>query len=338
MDTVLILGTEQGVITALKRGRTWVEASHNLNNQRVTSITKSSGRILAGTTQGLYRAPVDLTSDSDTEDMLSKLEFEPLRIGIGSTLIRYLSAHPTMDKRVLAGTEPAEIFVSQDGGDTWRNCPEVVSLRERHGWYLPYSPEAGCVRGFAFHGRRAYAAVEVGGVLISDDLGETWHLAEGSSGDPDQAPSKNFIHPDVHSIEVHPSSENLVIAPTGGSLFRSEDGGTTWSNLYRCYTRAAWLDSEDAKHIIFGPADSVDQGGRIEMTRDGGQNWMRADKGLDAPWREYMAERFVRIGDDLLAVLSNGRLALASLKTMEWEFILPQIPFVLSAAGVVVGE
>ena len=117
---------------------------------------------------------------------------------------------------------------------------------------LPYSPEAGCVRGFAFHGERAYAAVEVGGVLRSDDGGETWRLAEGSDGNPDlDGPPEPFVYPDVHSIDVHPSSPDLVFAPTGGGFYRSIDGGRTWTLLYDCYCRAAWIDPLDASILCW---------------------------------------------------------------------------------------
>ena len=78
--------------------------------------------------------------------------------------VRWLAYHPEISDREFAGTEPAGIFVSHDGAQTWRSCQEVVELRDRFRWMLPYSPAAGCVRGFAFHGNRAYAAVEVGGV------------------------------------------------------------------------------------------------------------------------------------------------------------------------------
>src|SRR5512146_3478587 len=85
---------------------------------------------------------------------------------------------------VLVGTEPAAIFRSHDLGITWQGCPEVAELRDHFGWSLPYSPEAGCVRGFALHGSRAYAAVEVGGVLASDNGGQSWQLVSGSDGRP----------------------------------------------------------------------------------------------------------------------------------------------------------
>ena len=127
----------------------------------------------------------------------------------------------------LVGTEPAAIHCWMGNGP-WRECPEVAQLRDALGWWLPYSPEAGCVRGFAFHGDRVYAAVEVGGLLRSDDGGRTWGLVEGSSGDP-RAMAEGGIHPDVHSVAVHPSSPDLVLAPTGGGFYQSEDGGGRWS-------------------------------------------------------------------------------------------------------------
>lgn len=39
------------------------------------------------------------------------------------------------------------------------------------------------MRGFAHHGDRSYAAVEVGGVLVSLDGGEILTLVQGSHGD-----------------------------------------------------------------------------------------------------------------------------------------------------------
>jgi hypothetical protein len=62
------------------------------------------------------------------------------------------------------------------------------------------------VRWFAFHGERIYAAVEIGA---------TWRLVEGSTGDPDfNAPvPRTLLHPDV------------LLAATMCGLYRSLDGG-----------------------------------------------------------------------------------------------------------------
>src|SRR6516225_1021674 len=80
---------------------------------------------------------------------------------------------------------------------------------------------------------------EPAAIFVSHDGGQTWRLAEGSDGSPDlQGPPEPLIYPDVHSISAHPSEPDLVFAPTGGGLYMTRDGGTTWSLLYDCYVRA----------------------------------------------------------------------------------------------------
>ncbi|OGO34690.1 MAG: hypothetical protein A2Z16_04545 [Chloroflexi bacterium RBG_16_54_18] len=236
--------------------------------------------------------------------------------GLGIRYVRWLATHPQVPGLVFAGTEPAGIYISSDDGVSWDERPEVFELRERGGWSLPYSPAAGCVRGFAFHGQRVYGAAEVGGVLRSTDGGKGWEMANGiSSG------WQGRVNTDVHSIEVHLSSPELVYAPTGGGFYRSWDGGESWEQRYSCYCRAAWVDSDDPEHLILGPADHVDRGGRIEESLDGGQGWQAARGGLETPWPRHMVERFYQIDDQLLAVLSNGELLACALNKLSWEKI-----------------
>jgi photosystem II stability/assembly factor-like uncharacterized protein len=270
--------------------------------------------ILAGTIEGVFRSDDEGLTWSETSQ------------GLTDRHVRWLAFHPNISDLEIAGTEPAGIYISHNGGDSWRACAEVAQLRDLHKWSLPYSPEAGCVRGFAFNRTRAYAAVEVGGVLRSDDGGETWRLAEGSDGNPDlEGPPEPFVYPDIHSIFVHPFLPDLVFAPTGGGFYRSTDGGKTWKCIYDCYCRAVWVDVFDSQHMILSPADGVERNGRIESTNDGGLTWTAASKGLDVPWKRGMVERFEQVGNELLAVLSDGQLLEASLKTLEWRRILAEI-------------
>jgi photosystem II stability/assembly factor-like uncharacterized protein len=320
MTNLLIVGTKEGVLFAEHEGDAWRQLRRGLTARQVNSLSVQGGIILAGTTEGMFRSH-DL---GQTWRMASE--------GLSVPKIRWVAHHPSASGTVLAGTEPAAIFLSRDGGQRWRECPEVAALRDEYAWYLPYSPEAGCVRGFAFHGKRVYAAVEQGGLLRSDDAGETWRLAEGSDGIP-RTPPEGFIHPDVHSVVVHSSSPDLVFAPTGAGLYGSRDGGASWKHLYRCYCRAVWSDPADAKHLIFGPAASVDQNGRIEVTNDGGETWQPAAKGLEVPWPEHMVERFFQMDYELLAVLSNGELVAASLPTLQWGRILPDAGWVRAVAA-----
>ena len=258
MDTTLIVATGHGIFTYERNANDWRARARGLDGQNVTSAVAREGVILAGTTNGVFR------SDDSGE------QWHVASDGLHTRHVRWMAFHPGLSDYEFVGTEPAAIFVSHNGALSWRECPEVAQMRDEHGWMLPYSPEAGCVRGFTFHGTRAYAAVEVGGALRSDDGGETWRLAEGSDGKPDlKGPPAPLIYPDVHSIAVHPSAPDLVFAPTGGGLYRTRDGSKTWTLLYDCYVRAVWLDGDDANHVILGPADGVDSHGRIEESHDG---------------------------------------------------------------------
>lgn len=315
MTNTLILATSNGLIVCQRVGDAWREIHRGLQGKDVTSVIAREGVILAGTRDGVFSC----------DDL--GVTWEPASEGLSVRHIRWLAYHPEFSDFELAGTEPAAIFISRDGAQTWRECPEVAQLREKHGWRLPYSPEAGCVRGLAIHGQRAYAAVEDGCVLISEDGGDSWSLAGGSRGDPDHWPREGMIHSDVHSIEVHPTSPELVYAPTGGGFYCSFDGGESWELRYSgCYSRAVWVDPEDIEHMILGPAAGVDRNGRIEESTDGGQTWKPAGHGLDTPWPRHMVERFVQVEDDLLAVLSNGELLISPLTGFSWRQIFPNIP------------
>lgn len=312
--TKLIFATEQGIVVCEPRRDSWAIAARELTDQHVTSVIAREGVILAGTEAGIFRSEDEGQTWEETSN------------GLTAHHVRWMAYHPDISDFEFAGTEPANIFISRNGGESWRACPEVASLRDKFNWSLPYSPEAGCVRGFAFHGSRVYAAVEVGGVLVSNDHGETWQLAEGSDGKPGlEGPPEPFIYPDVHSLEVHPSSPDLVYAPTGGGFYRSNDGGKTWKLFYDCYCRAVWVDAKESDHLILGPADHVDSHGRIEESLDGGQSWSFASNGLQVPWRRGMVERFFQADDELFAILSNGQLLSAPLSTLEWRRVLTNV-------------
>lgn len=320
VDEKLILASIHGVVIVERDKEGWREIVRALEEERPTSVIGHNGLLLAGARSGVYR----LTDAGQS--------WKSADNGLNVKYVLWLAAAPD-DATYFAGTEPASIFISRDGADTWEESAGVVDLREHYRWSLPYSPEAGCVRGFAFNGGHTYAAVEVGGALHSSDNGSTWELVPGSSGRPFQGqPEAAFVHADVRSIEIHPSSPEHVFAQTGGGFYISQDGGATWNESCHCYCRAAWVDPEDAQHIILGPAEFVDRGGRIEMSRDGGETWQTASDGLDTPWPRTMVERFTQVGAELLAMLSNGKVYAARLDGLKWRRILSDVKGVRAIA------
>ena len=315
MRNQLILATNHSLAFVLQNGDNAEEIRRALSAHYATSVTARNGVILAGTQEGLFRS----TDGGSTWDESAD--------GLSINHIRWLSFHPEQDALVFAGTEPAGIFVSQDEGKTWQSRPEVARLRDRFGWWLPYSPESGCVRGFAFHGSRGYAAVEVGGLLRSDNSGATWSLAPGSDGKAVfRQPPPGYIHADVHSVAVHPSSPDLVFAPTNAGLYRSSNGGKTFERINDFgYTRAVWANPDDPDHLILGPARGVGREGTVQETRDGGETWRERTDGLTTPWPRAMVDRFTQIGDELFMVVSNGDVYRASLHDLRWRPFAPEI-------------
>lgn len=321
MGERLFVATGDGLYVFEPAARGWKETARALEGRAVTSVSASKYAVLAGTRDGIF-----ISRDRAAS-------WEEASTGLTEPHVRWLETHLNDPWLAFAGTEPAAIFESADGAESWRQCPEVAELRNANGWYLPYSPEAGCVRGFAFHGSRGYAAVEQGGLLRTDDGGRSWRLAGGSTGDPHAPMLDGRIHPDVHSVVVHPLSPDLVLAPTGGGLYVSKDGGKTWTELYDCYCRAAWAHPDDPRHLVFGPADGVDSNGRIEETTDGGETWEDASQGLNVPWPHYMVERLTAVADELMAVLSNGQLIAAPLETLAWRPVLVDLPQVAAVVA-----
>jgi photosystem II stability/assembly factor-like uncharacterized protein len=322
----LFIASAFGISVYEQHASNWAEVRGGLDGKHVTSVTARTGSVLAGTRDGVYRSP-DLGQS-----------WWPSSEGLEERHTRWLTYHPDRSGRALVGTEPAAIFVRQSDDENWRECREVAEFRDSYGWRLPYSPEAGCVRGFAFHGTTGYAAVEQGGLLRTDSSGDAWRLIAGVDDDENNKDrtSRGSLHPDVHSVVTHPTSADIVVAPTGGGLYYSSDGGGHWQHLYACYCRAVWVDPGRPAHMILGPADGVARRGRIEETQDGGQTWTPRMAGLASVWPKHMVERFLQVGTQLLAVLSNGELIASSLAELQWRVVIPSVQKVTAIATLLV--
>ncbi len=316
VNETMYVATDHGLAVWRREPHGQTACTYTLAGRRLTSIMARGGVILAGTTEGVFRSDDGGTNWSEASRNLAIRH------------VRWMAFHPAISDREFAGTEPAGIFRSHDGAASWRECSEVAQLRDKHRWFLPYSPEAGCVRGFAFEGDRAYAAVEVGGVLRSDDAGKSWRLAGGSTGQPVfEIPPEPLVHADVHSVVSHPSSPDLIFAVTAEGLYRSADGGDTWTVSHAgSYCRAAWIDPADPRHIILSPADSVARkNGRIEETWDGGASWSPVSDGLELPWPDTMIERFIELDGELFAITNHGHAYVSSLDAPHWQRVLPEV-------------
>lgn len=117
------------------------------------------------------------------------------------------------------GTQPASVFKSSDGGDSWTDCDKLRSMEETLFWTFPNPPHIAHVRDVQVSEvdpNLVYGAVEEGWVVHSDDGGQSWVTL------------KQGVDFDAHAVTLMPDDVNLVLATSGRGAFRSENGGHTF--------------------------------------------------------------------------------------------------------------
>lgn len=159
---------------------------------------------------------------------------------------------------ILAGTVPAALY-SASNGSGWQEL-EGVRLGATGGSFPP-SPELGARTRFLAADNetppRLYAAIEVGGMLVSDDAGRQWIPA-----------TKGLDDPDVHQILPSAKTKGLVVAACGEGAYRSTDRGEHWENITPPGNRT------------FGSAVAEDGSGTIYLAMALGRpnTWLRKER------------------------------------------------------------
>lgn len=255
--------------------------------------------------------------------------WQPANEGLTASAFRTIQPDPAGNGAILCGAEPARGYRSTDGGRTWTEMDGIASLPTVDEWYLPYSPRAGAIRNFYSppgNSRRLLGSIEVGGLLNSNDAGDTWELLDIQPDD------------DIHYITGHPDDPNLLYAAFGwaslqkdrrredppklGGIGRSSDGGKTWQKLFDDYTRAVIVPPTRTDLLLAAPAPRVGAQGRIEVSTDSGDSWSAASDGIQVPMEDQV-EQFVPAPDgSIWAVCSGGRLFKAAPGEWQWETVV----------------
>jgi hypothetical protein len=166
--------------------------------------------------------------------------------GIDHRDIWSMAVHPTRRDEVYVGTLPAAVYVSENGGRSFRELSAFRSLPDYRKWTFPPPPHVAHIRCITLDGREPdeiIVGVEEGGIARSRDGGATW---EDISGPPSTSafPSVNDpagilsyemgkhedgrIYRDVHWVVRHPARLETLFASTGLGTYRSDDGGKHW--------------------------------------------------------------------------------------------------------------
>lgn len=140
-------------------------------------------------------------------------------------------------KEIWCGVEPAALFRSADGGDSW----EMVSGISNHEHARKWQPGNGglCMHTILRDADRVHVGISTGGHYLSEDSGQSFQASNqgiGAGFVPDPYPEFGQC---VHKIAGHPNTPGrLYIQNHGGwpdrpgiGVLRSDDYGHTWHSI-----------------------------------------------------------------------------------------------------------
>lgn len=221
----------------------------------------------------------------------------------GRALANIWSLEVGSDKNDLwSGVEPASLFHSGDGGDSWEMVPAISNHEHARHW----QPGNGglCMHTILNDGKHLHLGISTGGHYLSEDGGQTFQARNegvGAGFMPDPYPEFGQC---VHKIAAHPDAPGRLYMQNHGGwadwdgpggprpgigVLRSDDYGHSWQSI------ADGLPSDFGFPIVVHPHDPdvvyvvplepmtrtcPDGKPAVWRSENGGGRWKRLTNGL----------------------------------------------------------
>ncbi len=165
------------------------------------------------------------------------------------------------------------VAVSTDFGRNWQEDNDT----------LPEAPLTSIVldANSPVGSRTLYAGVFGRGVYRSQDDGHNWTSISNGLGDPaNMRVYRVVLHADGTLFTlITARMVNGAFRPEGVGLYRSGDGGSSWTRITTSplllWPKDFQVDPGDSNTIFIGAADAGNDQGGLWRTRDGGANWLK---------------------------------------------------------------
>jgi len=235
------------------------------------------------------------------------------------------------------GAQPAAVFESHDGGETFKLNKGLWGHPHRKKW----TPGFG---GLAVHTivtdekvpNDIKIAISTGGVYQTADGGDNWQVTNTGVKAyflPNQYPEFGQC---VHKIARHPKKKNLYFLQNHHGVYRSRDGATTWQEIESGLPSnfGFGLTVSDSGSVFIVPLDSdgkrftCDGKLRVYRSRDDGRSWEPLAKGLPQKnaYEVILRDALASVGNNIFFGTKNGKLFASGDDGDSWKMIEGSLP------------
>jgi photosystem II stability/assembly factor-like uncharacterized protein len=208
----------------------------------------------------------------------------------GLAVKRIWNLQPDGKGKLYAGVEPAALFMSEDGSESWQGFDGLNYHETREKW----QPGNGglCLHTIVIHprnGKKIRVGISSVGVIGSDDGGKSWRFMNKkipAAFLPNKFPTYGQC---VHKIDLNPSKPDTLYLQNHGGVLKSDDFGERWTRVDKGlpsdfgFPIAVNRTKRDMAYVFplegmgrFPPKGKF----QVWITRNGGKDWAASDKGL----------------------------------------------------------
>lgn len=209
----------RGFYLSTDAGNSWTKGGPLGSATRSYALLPVTGAILVGTDAGLFRS-----TDGGTTFSAVSLT------GLSNPKVWSIVAlSPTDLVLAAAASSAGSLWYSSDAGKTWTKGTPDSSVKSPNRISLATSAASGSIVYGTFQTGSSVAK----GLLKSSDKGKTWTFVNGqTAGVLSDGSGQGFYN---LGIAVDPDDPNRVFIGANNSVWRTLDGGTSWSRMTDAY-------------------------------------------------------------------------------------------------------
>jgi hypothetical protein len=252
-----------------------------------------------------------------------------------------------------AGTSPAGLFRSEDGGERWQPVAGFNDHPMRPKWAAFGTPDGEFLHSITVDPRdpqHLYIGISIGGVFESTDGGRNWTpLNKGCEADFLPEKEAEYGH-DPHTFVQHPLAPERLYQQNHCGIYRMDRPTGRWERIGRAMPKkigdigfpivlhprdpdTAWVLPMDGTTVW--PRTSVDGKPAVYVTNNGGKSWRRLDRGLPRAQAWLTVMRQAMCADDQKRVglyfgTTNGEVWASANAGESWSCIARHLPEIFS--------